>query len=395
MTSNDSVTLYRRALPESQIAFSSPEGRLLFAEALANGTLSGFFPLIEQFHTQADPAYCGLASLVMCLNALAIDPGRVWRGPWRWFSEELLDCCTPLDKVKQTGLSLDEVACLARCNGAETTLYRAEEYDLATFRNAIEQVSRRDDKVLVTSYARPALGQTGDGHFSPIGGYHSSRDLVLLLDVARFKYPPHWVKVKDLYFSMREPDKSTGRSRGWLQLSRRGMPSIVAKFFSCPRGVGIREVLVSLIDKYTNVNPQGKYSSAAEFLVTSLQVVTNSGLSSCFELRATTAPEDTRIFAQLREQLTNSHLFCELSQAAKDRGMSAADIVTTALWLLTAPQRIYSAIPKNTRTAIESMVEVHGLPAELAAEIINVRSQIEFLIDHLAYSAGCSGSAVA
>ncbi len=28
-----------------------------------------------------------------------------------------------------------------------------------------------------------ALGQTGDGHFSPVGGYHPDKDLVLLMDV--------------------------------------------------------------------------------------------------------------------------------------------------------------------------------------------------------------------
>jgi hypothetical protein len=31
------------------------------------------------------------------------------------------------------------------------------------------------------------LGQTGTGHFSPIGGFHESKDLVLIMDVARFK----------------------------------------------------------------------------------------------------------------------------------------------------------------------------------------------------------------
>ena len=24
------------------------------------------------------------------------------------------------------------------------------------------------------------------------GGYHAERDMVLILDTARFKYPPHW-----------------------------------------------------------------------------------------------------------------------------------------------------------------------------------------------------------
>ena len=39
----------------------------------------------------------------------------------------------------------------------------------------------------------------GDGHFSPIGGYNAREDLVLILDTARFKYPPHWVPLPMLY----------------------------------------------------------------------------------------------------------------------------------------------------------------------------------------------------
>jgi glutathione gamma-glutamylcysteinyltransferase len=40
------------------------------------------------------------------LNALAIDPGRTWRGPWRWFTDEMLDCCEPLEEIRKTGVSL-------------------------------------------------------------------------------------------------------------------------------------------------------------------------------------------------------------------------------------------------------------------------------------------------
>lgn len=84
-------------------------GQAIFAEALTQGTMACFFPLVEQFRwavgpcvgrghalcpfqlcplqlwthhlhitatcsTQDDPAFCGLASLAMVLNALAIDP---------------------------------------------------------------------------------------------------------------------------------------------------------------------------------------------------------------------------------------------------------------------------------------------------------------------------------
>ena len=58
----------------------------LFMEAIQNGTMEGFYRLISYFQTQSEPAYCGLASLSMVLNALAIDPGRKWKGSfYLWF----------------------------------------------------------------------------------------------------------------------------------------------------------------------------------------------------------------------------------------------------------------------------------------------------------------------
>src|SRR5437016_8965536 len=106
-------TLYRRPLPSDAIAFSSPEGRQILVEALATEGLNGYFRLAEQFHTQSDPAFCGLGSLVVALNALAIDPERLWKGPWRWFTEDLLDCCVPLRSEEHTSelQSLTNLVC--------------------------------------------------------------------------------------------------------------------------------------------------------------------------------------------------------------------------------------------------------------------------------------------
>jgi hypothetical protein len=69
--------------------------------------------------TQDEPAFCGLASLAMVLNALSIDPRRTWKGAWRWFHEAMLDCCRPLDSVKQDGITLYQVGAggLARVGG--------------------------------------------------------------------------------------------------------------------------------------------------------------------------------------------------------------------------------------------------------------------------------------
>jgi glutathione gamma-glutamylcysteinyltransferase len=214
-------SFYRRELPAELVEFASPEGRVLFREALAAGTMEGYFALAEQFHTQSEPSFCGLGTLVIVLNALAIDPGRAWRGPWRWFGEELLDCCRPLDVVKEKGITFAQLVCLARCNGAHVEARRASESTLEQFRDAVRRASvTSGEPHLVVSYTRSALGQTGEGHFSPIGGFHAARDLVLVLDVARFKYPPHWVPVQKLWEAMLPLDPATGKSRGFFELTR-------------------------------------------------------------------------------------------------------------------------------------------------------------------------------
>jgi glutathione gamma-glutamylcysteinyltransferase len=58
------VSFYRRRLPDSVTHLNSPQGRVLFTEALRDGTMELYFPLSEQFMTQAEPAYCALSTLV-------------------------------------------------------------------------------------------------------------------------------------------------------------------------------------------------------------------------------------------------------------------------------------------------------------------------------------------
>ena len=100
-----STSYYKRNLPSDLIAFSSPHGKRLFKQALQSQSLENYFLLAEQFTTQQDPAYCGPASLIMCLNALNVDPQRKWKGIWRWYSEEVLHCSDT--NQMQQGLSLD------------------------------------------------------------------------------------------------------------------------------------------------------------------------------------------------------------------------------------------------------------------------------------------------
>nr|AAO13810.2 phytochelatins synthase [Cynodon dactylon] len=227
-------SLYRRVLPSPPaVDFNSPEGKRLFSEALAAGTMEGFFSLISCFQTQSEPAFCGLASLAAVLNALAIDPVRRWKGPWRWFDESMLDCCEPLDKVKAQGITFGKVALLAHCAGADVQTFRANRITLEDLRRHLVRCASSQDCHLIASYHRKAFKQTGTGHFSPIGGYHAGQDMALILDVARFKYPPHWVPLSLLWEAMNTTDESTRLLRGFMLISRHTAAPAMLYTVSC------------------------------------------------------------------------------------------------------------------------------------------------------------------
>lgn len=216
-----SQSFHGRPLPEHLTAFSSEPGRLRLREALAAGTAEAFYPLISTLHTQADPAWCGPATLVTTLNALALDPGRVWKGVWRTFVEEMLTCCKDLEAVQREGMSTEELACLARCHGATARYVAASSTMETAFRaDLLDTVRSGAGPFLIAHYGRQALGQTGDGHFSPVAAWHAPTDSALVLDVARFKYPPHWVPVPLLCRAMDTLDPATGARRGWVVIGR-------------------------------------------------------------------------------------------------------------------------------------------------------------------------------
>ena len=128
------------------------------------------------------------------------------------YHESMLDCCASLEVVKQKGITFKEFTCLARCSGLDVQMFQltghvTQQY----FRELVRSLTTTDDRVIVMSYSRKTLKQTGDGHFAPIGGYHPQRDLILVMDVARFKYPPHWVSMSTLWEAMNTSDSETGR----------------------------------------------------------------------------------------------------------------------------------------------------------------------------------------
>ena len=204
---------------------------------MATGGASAFFSLIEQLQTQPEPAYCGLTTLVIILNALAVDPRQPWKGPWRWYDESKLNCCIDLEEAKATGITFGKFACLARCQGVDVRAFYGSDSKIQEFRQVVKEActSSVPTSFLAVSYTRKVLGQTGSGHFSPIGAYDEVSDNVLILDTARFKYGPHWVPLDLLFEAMIPEDPDTGKSRGYQILSYNGNEYEITKPDTCHR----------------------------------------------------------------------------------------------------------------------------------------------------------------
>jgi hypothetical protein len=145
-----------------------------------------------------------------------------------------------LEEVKSMGITLKVFHCLAHCQGLSVDLqYCDETATLEDFRAAVEKacVDTTDDTIeessnldiLVISYSRQVVGQTGSGHFSPIAAFDKESDSVLILDTARFKYGVHWVKLALAFEAMKPVDLDTGKSRGYALLS---FPGAVDDFLS-------------------------------------------------------------------------------------------------------------------------------------------------------------------
>jgi hypothetical protein len=213
-------------LPASLVDFSSPEGETYLLES---GALAAYFPISANFVTQKTQAYCGVASMVMVLNALhAPAPASAEYEPYRTFTQDNVldegtDAALPRDVVARQGMTLEQLGALLSLRGAAVDVHHAAGGGLDGFRAAARAaLSARDHYVLV-NYLRSAIGQQTGGHISPLAAYDEKTDRFLILDVARYKYPPVWVKASDLFDAMNTVDAVTGdKTRGYVLVMRAG-----------------------------------------------------------------------------------------------------------------------------------------------------------------------------
>jgi hypothetical protein len=203
-------------LPPDLIALDSPEGQRLFLDASAR---EDFWRLTATFVTQERPSYCGVASSVMILNALPIARPEAEPAPsftQENFFNEAAKLVHPAEAVGRGGMTIDQLAALLQCHPAEARVVRASETTLEEFRKLASQNLANAGDYVVVNYDRSELGQETTGHISPLAAYNEKADRFLLLDVARYKYPPVWASAEALFRAMKATDLTSGQSRGMV-----------------------------------------------------------------------------------------------------------------------------------------------------------------------------------
>ncbi len=207
-------------LPPAMIALESPAGQNLFFDA---GAKAAYWPLSAHYETQENQAFCGIASLVMVLNSLDISaPQPTGFAPYRFFTQDDLFSANgstifQAEWIEHHGLTLDQVGQIATHFGLAVQVVHATPDGLPAFRTAAARALGTPGEYVIVNFKRSVMHEAGYGHISPLAAYDAKSDRFLILDVARYKYPPSWVSASDLYAALDTTDPGNGNAtRGYL-----------------------------------------------------------------------------------------------------------------------------------------------------------------------------------
>jgi hypothetical protein len=205
------------------IYLTEPAGEALFMEAELR---ANYFKLASYVETEQILTFCGPATIAAVMNSLDVArPVPIQFHPWSLFTQDSVftpenQALKAYPKVENEGLVLEELAQFFRNLKVQAEYKHADAFDVGEFRTLVRETLSDPNKRLVVNYFRTPLGQAGGGHISPAAAYDEDTDRLLVLDVARYKYAPVWIKLADLHTSMLTIDASSGKMRGIVAVTR-------------------------------------------------------------------------------------------------------------------------------------------------------------------------------
>jgi hypothetical protein len=211
------------ALPDNLIDLETTKGEALLLET---NSLQAYFPISAVFETQKNQAYCGVASMVMVLNAIhAPAPTSPEYDPYNVFTQnnvlnDKTDAILPRSVLARQGMTLDQLGDILGLYPLTVEVRHAAADGLDEFRKTARAYLASKDHFVLVNYLRKALGQERGGHISPLAAYDDKADRFLIFDVARYKYPPVWVATSDLFDAMNTNDSdNNNKTRGYVLIS--------------------------------------------------------------------------------------------------------------------------------------------------------------------------------
>jgi len=281
-----------------------------------------------------------------------------------------------------------------------------------------------DDKTaMVVSYSRKVLKQTGDGHFSPIGGYDPDSNMALIMDVARFKYPAYWISADLLWDSLFPVDVVTQEPRGyyllekakstltlsllrlemdykgWSTFSTKGLPQLISNpmikslqsidevipriiqsFYSSFRLLKVREVKDDPeIEREFSEEVHKLLNAASEHPYYTLIDKTLQGLTV------------DEIIAEMGERMQKRIRHHKNTQNCEHNLVNVRAAMAT-IFLLSIPSKFFADLSPAVLKQIEDYRKPESTPVVLREEVQRIESQIETLTNMTAKCMDCDCS---
>lgn len=205
------------------IYWDSPAGKALYVRIPSD---ADYWQLIPNFAVQSTQTYCSVASAITVLNAMPITkPVDPTYAPYAYFTQsnfftpEVGKIISP-QTVLEMGMTREEMVRALTAEGVHATTIAGDTINDAALRTLLKKALGDDGQYVLVNYLRPKLGQVGGGHWSVLAAYDAQSDNVLILDVAKYKYPPVWISIRTLLAAINTLDTTSNKSRGLVLVAK-------------------------------------------------------------------------------------------------------------------------------------------------------------------------------